>query len=75
MSERILKARDTETGEVVQFKWFDKADPTEADLAEIFKEHQMQQMTKGQELQVEALRPGMEAGTITPTPLSLPENL
>jgi hypothetical protein len=36
--ERRLKARNNETGDIVEFKWFDKADPTETDMAEIFKE-------------------------------------
>ena len=73
--ERRLKVRNNETGDIVEFKWFDKADPTEADMAEIFKEHQMQQLTRGAEQQVQGLAPGAEQGTITAGPRPLFENV
>jgi hypothetical protein len=35
----VLKARDTETGEIVKFRWNGAEPPTESDMAEVFAAH------------------------------------
>jgi hypothetical protein len=39
MPDQILRARDTDTGEIVSFKWFAAEPPTQDDMAEVFAAH------------------------------------
>jgi hypothetical protein len=42
---QILKAQDTQTGEVVEFEWLDPTPPTDKDLEEVFTAHRARKTT------------------------------